>query len=155
MSKIFKRITAVAMAAVMLSGTVASAATYGNYQPTWAKRKDYKNAWGTIDTSFSVGTKNSRNFEGIMGIFAKSPHCEYTLETGTSANLVGSAQYSTSAYCVYVDSSGNEQSYNVKGDGKTRIDFNAVGPYQFFLRVSGVHQVTYDNETKRDSTLYF
>lgn len=136
----------------VLTATAAlsiSLVAYASWQPDWAYYTDYDDAYMVKSCSFSIGTAD---FEGVMGIFATSPYATVKMETGSSDVSSNSVKYSTKANCVYVDSSGNEQSYNASGTSK--IMFKARGANQMFSSIVGTHKATYNGTSRGSTTLY-
>lgn len=136
----------------VLTATAAlsiSLAAYASWQPDWAYYTDYDDAYMVKSCSFTIGTAD---FEGIMGIFSTSPYATIKMETGSSDVSSNTVTYSTKATCKYVDSSGNEQTYNASGTSK--ITFKARGANQMFSSILGTHKATYNGTSRGSTTQY-
>lgn len=144
MSKFIKKAASAILASVMAISMVVSVAAA---QPSWAT-ENYNNAYITRSCSFKI---SGVTFEGVMGLFAGSPHGKVVLETGTSSSVSG-ATYTTSAYCKYVDSSGNTQTYSPSGT--TKLSFYAMGTGQMFQKINGTHYVVYNSTKNMGTTIY-
>lgn len=104
---------------------------------SWCKY-DYSSAFMKHKCSKEL---NGATFNGIMGLFANTPHGYVRIESGSSSGAKAS-KYVTTAECTYDDSSGNTQT--LTKTCTTDMQFNATGAGQMFKTIVCTHYFEYN-----------